>query len=86
MADQLFDTNDEEFRFVAHGVTIMCKRLDIQKHVAYHVNFSSARKPIIIARAKFVDSDIRWTSIPEGRQKEAEGIGKMIDEYLSKKE
>ena len=86
MADQLFDTNDEEFSFEAHGVKIMCKRLDIQKHVAYHVNFSSARKPIIIARAKFVDSDARWTSIPEGRQKEAEGIGKLIDEYLSKKE
>ena len=86
MPDQLFNTNDEEFSFESHGVMIMCKRLDIQKHVAYHINFSSPRKPIVIARAKFVDSDIRWTSIPEGRQKEAEGIGKLIDEYLSKKE
>ena len=86
MPDQLFNTNDEEFSFEAYGVMIMCKRLDIQKHVAYHVTFSSARKPIIIARAKFVDSDVRWTSIPEGRQKEAEGVGKLIDEYLSKKE
>ena len=86
MPDQLINTKDEEFSFEAYGVIIMCKRLDIQGHVAYHINFSSPRKPIIIARARFVDSDVRWTSIPEGRQKEAEGIGQLIEQYLSKKE
>jgi len=86
MSRQLFNTNDEIFSIDAHGVIITCQRLDIPKHVAYFVKFSSARKPITVARAKFVDSDIRWTSIPEGRQKEAEGVGKLIDQYLSRKE
>jgi hypothetical protein len=86
MPKQLFNTKDESFSFDAYGVTITCQRLDIPKHVAYHVQFSSTRKPIIIARAKFVDSKVRWTSIPEGRQKEAEGVGELIDQYLSRNE
>lgn len=86
MPKQLFETYDENFSFDAYGVTITCQRLDIPRQVAYYVKFSSARKPITIARAKFVDSDVRWTSIPEGRQKEAEGIGDLIDQYLSRKE
>lgn len=86
MPRQLFNTNDQIFSIDAYGVIITCQRLDIPKQVVYYVKFSSARKAITVARAKFVDSDVRWTSIPEGRQKEAEGIGKMIDQYLSRKE
>ena len=85
MGDQLFNTNDEIFSFESHGVTITCQRLPIPRQVVYHVNFSSSRKPITVARAKFVDSDTRWTSIPEGRQKEAEGVGALIDQYLANK-
>ena len=86
VSKQLFNTNDEVFSIEAYGVTITCQRLDIPKQVVYYVKFSSARKPITVARAKFVDSDTRWTSVPEGRQKEAEGVGKLIDQYLSRKE
>jgi hypothetical protein len=86
MAKQLFNTNDESFSIEAYGVVITCQRLNIPKHVAYYVKFSSPRKPITIARAKFVESKARWTSVPEGRQKEAEGIGELIDQYLSRKE
>jgi len=84
MPNQLITTKDEKFSIEAHGVIIMCTRLYIQGHIAYQINFSSKRKPLIIARAKFLDSKARWTSIPEGRQKEAEGIGQLIDQYLSK--
>ena len=84
--DPLTKTMDDNFSFDAYGVLITCHRLDIPKQVAYYVKFSSPRKPITIARAKFVDSKVRWTSIPEGRQKEAEGIGALIDQYLSRKD
>jgi hypothetical protein len=83
MSGQLFHTKDENFSFEAYGVTITCRKLDISKEVAYYVTFSSNRQPIVIARATFRDSDARWTSIPEGRQKEAEGIGTLIEQYLS---
>lgn len=83
MPDQLFNTNDENFSFEAHGVTINCQRLPVARQAVYYVSFSSSRQPITVARAKFVDSDVRWTSVPEGRQKEAEGVGKLIDQYLA---
>lgn len=86
MAGQLFNTADEKFSFEAFGVVLMCERLNIKNQVVYHVTFSSKRKPIVIARAKFVDSDAKWTSIPEGRQKEAEGVGELIEKFLSKKD
>jgi hypothetical protein len=86
MPGQLFPTNDEKFSFEAYGVTIMCQRIEIGRSVTYHVSFSSQRKPIMITKAKFVDSSDTWTSVPEGRQKEAQGIGELIDQYLSKKE
>jgi hypothetical protein len=85
MTDQLFNSDDELFSFESHGVTITCQRVPVAKQAVYYVSFSSTRQPITIARAKFVDSDTRWTSIPEGRQKEAEGVGKLIDEYLATK-
>lgn len=81
----LFNSNDESFSFETHGVTITCQRIPVAKQAVYYVTFSSSRQPITIARAKFVDIDARWTSIPEGRQKEAEGVGKLIDEYLANK-
>ena len=83
MDRKLFYEEDERFSFEAYGVIINCQKLDISKDLAYHVTFSSNRKPIVIARAKFEDTDARWTSIPEGRQKEAEGIGALIEQYLS---
>jgi hypothetical protein len=86
MPNQLITTKDEKFSFESHGVIIMCQRLAVKKQVAYHVHFSSKRKPIVVARAKFEDSDARWTSIPEGRQKEAEGIGALIEQFLSTKD
>jgi len=83
MDRKLFYEKDERFSFEAYGVIINCQKLDISKDLAYHVTFSSNRKPIVIARAKFEDTDARWTSIPEARQKEAEGIGALIEQYLS---
>ena len=86
MPGQLFDTNDEKFSFESHAVTITCQRLNIQGSIAYYVEFSSNRQPIIVAKAEFVNSPATWTSVPEGRQKEAEGVGELIELYLTKKE
>ena len=86
MPDQLITTKDEKFSFESHGVIIMCQRLNLPGYVAFKVVFSSKRKPITIARAKGMNAPFFWTSIPEGRQKEAEGVGKLIEGYLLDKE
>jgi hypothetical protein len=83
---ELFKQNDQKFEFESHKVTLSCVRLNIPGYVAFHVNFSSDREPIVVARAKGMNRPFFWTSIPEGRQKEAEGVGKLIEEYLLDKE
>ncbi|MGN7785823.1 hypothetical protein ACTJIJ_14950 [Niabella sp. 22666] len=72
----------DTFAFEAHGVTMTCERVSLPRVVAYRVVFSSKRDPIVITQAKSPDNSKFWTSIPEGRQQEAEGVGKLIDEYL----
>jgi hypothetical protein len=83
---ELFKQKDQTFSFESHNVTLTCERLDLPKYVAFRVSFSSEREPIVVARAKGMDRPFFWTSIPEGRQKEAEGVGKLIEEYLLDKE
>jgi hypothetical protein len=85
MSVQLFETSDQNFSFEAYGVTLTCQRLDIQGAVAYLVSFSSNRKSIVVAKAEFVNHPANWTSIPEGRQKEAEGVGQLIETFLAEK-
>ncbi len=77
--------NEESFEILSHGVTLTFERLDLPSFVAFRVKFSSERKPLVVARATNADLDKFWTSIPEGRQREAEGVGKLIDEYFEKK-
>ena len=85
MDTQLFKTLDERFSIESHGVLIDCQRLDIPNYVAFRIEFSSKRNPLIIVRAAGMNVPFFWTSIPEGRQREAEGVGKLIEEYLANK-
>lgn len=76
----------ENFELQLNGVTMKVHELDIPKYTAFRVVFSSPRSPLVVARSKDADKNTFWTSIPEGRQKEAEGVGKLIEEYFQKKE
>jgi hypothetical protein len=75
----------ETFELELNGVIMQVQELDIPKYSAFRVIFSSKRKPLVVARTKDIEKEIFWTSIPEGRQKEAEGVGKLIDEYFKTK-
>lgn len=76
----------ETFELDLNGVTMQVYELDLPRYTAFRVVFSSKRQPLIVARTKDSDKQIFWTSIPEGRQKEAEGVGKLIEEYFKKNE
>ena len=88
MNDPLFKLKDDNFTFESHGVTIKVTRLNLPGYVAFRVSFSSTRQPITIARAIGTDVGKFWTAIPEGlqREKEAQGVGKLIEEYLNSKQ
>jgi hypothetical protein len=82
MAEELFKNKDQHFSFKIGSVTLQCNRLILPGYTAFRITFSSNREPIVIVRAKGKELPFFWTSIPEGRQKEAEGVGKLIEEYL----
>lgn len=75
---------NKPFKLELNGVVMEITELRIPKYTAFRVVFSSARQPIVVARTKDADKNIFWTSIPEGRQKEAEGVGRLIEEYINK--
>lgn len=51
----------------------------------FHVNFGTGVKPLVITVGLSVRNEKFWTSIPEGRQKEAQQIGKLIAEHIRAK-
>jgi len=46
------------------------------------VTFSINRTPLVVTRALHSNAYRFWTSIPEGRQQEAEEVGALISEYF----
>lgn len=64
------------------GLSLQVERLKLPGHSAFRIVFQDGRKPLVIARASNADAAKFWTSIPEGRQKEADEIGGLIMTYL----
>ncbi len=76
---------EKPFQLELNGVLMDITELSIPNYTAFRVVFSSARQPMVLARTKDAEKNVFWTSIPEGRQNEAEGVGKLIDEYFKSK-
>ena len=61
---------------------IRVQRHFVSQQTIYRIVFSDKRSPLVVTRA-FTDNAVRWwTSIPEGRQREAEEIGPLIADYI----
>lgn len=65
------------------------EELNVQQHwlgsqTIFRITFSNSRTPLVITRATDANTFRFWTSIPEGRQREAEEIGTLIEEYHKK--
>jgi hypothetical protein len=75
----------DHFEIQYKGVTLKVEQLKLSGYVAFRVEFSSSRQPLVVARATNANAVKFWTSIPEGRQKEAEGVAALIEEYLTSK-
>lgn len=73
---------DQPFTITYGNTTLTVQPVSMPDRFAFHVTFSSNRKPILVVRAKDFNGSRFWTSMPEGRQKEAEGVGAMIEEYI----
>jgi len=74
---------DDEFDIDINGFLLNVKRHDIGKQYVYRISFSDKRPPLVVHEALDARSMPFWTSIPQGRQLEAEFFGKKIEEQLN---
>ncbi|MEJ6980001.1 hypothetical protein WG906_06040 [Pedobacter sp. P351] len=57
----------------------------IKNRRVFNIQFPDSRRPLTIT-VGLTNEDVKfWTSIPEGRQEEAEEIGKLIAAYIRSK-
>ncbi len=62
-------------------------KINVHRHLVgtqtiFRVLFSDKRQPLAVTRATRPNAYKFWTSIPEGRQNEAEEVGALISEYF----
>jgi len=70
------------FEIELNGQTARVFDHTIRSAKVFHIVFSNRRPPLNLTVAENSDGEKFWTSIPEGRQEEAELAGKTIAAYL----
>ena len=61
---------------------ILVQRHFVATQTIYRIIFSDKRNPLVVTRSLTDNATRWWTSIPEGRQREAEEIGPLIANYI----
>lgn len=70
-----------EFEITSEDGLLKVRRVDLAGQTVFHILFPDPhKKPLIITRALNADAAKFWTSVPQGRQPEAEKIGPLIDD------
>ena len=80
----LFPTEPFEIKY--GNTSLYITPIDLSDRFAFQVSFSSSRKTLLVIRAVDHKGNRFWTSMPEGRQKEAEGVGTLIEDYIRQHE
>jgi hypothetical protein len=70
------------FELVVDERTVRVSEHDLAGKRVFHVDYGSGLRPLVITVGISSRDKKFWTSIPEGRQAEAERIGKLIGEYI----
>ena len=73
----LFPTEPFEIKY--GDTSLFVKPVVMPIRVAFQISFSGTRKPLLVVRAVDFNGDRFWTSMPEGRQREADGIVVLIE-------
>ncbi|MGN6265438.1 MAG: hypothetical protein ACTHM5_07170 [Ginsengibacter sp.] len=74
----------KSFQLPYKDQTINVQRHSVGGTTVFRISFSDRRPPLVITRARHQNAFNFWTSIPEGRQTEAEEIGPLIAEFYEK--
>ncbi|NOW96099.1 hypothetical protein [Mucilaginibacter sp. SG564] len=80
MAAQMDDPR--EFNVELYGQTASVSAHTIKSAKVFHITFCAGRKALNITIGTDSEGNKFWTSVPEGRQEEAEFAGKVIASYI----
>lgn len=75
------ENNPDIFDLDFKGGKIRVQRHFVANQTIYRIVFADKRPALVVTRALNENAARWWTSIPEGRQKEANEIGPLIAEY-----
>lgn len=75
------ESNNDKFELYYKNDKIEVQRHSIGIQTVFRISFRDKRPPLVIIRALHANAYRFWTSIPEGRQREAEEIGTLIVQH-----
>lgn len=73
------------FELKLGDLTMQVSEHRINNTAVFRIVFNDKRKPLNVTIATNSDGVKFWTSTPEGRQTEAERIGKLVADYIRNK-
>jgi hypothetical protein len=73
------------FEIQYEGTTAKVSEHHLQDMRVFRITFTGTRKPLVITVAETPGGKKWWTSVPQGRQQEAEEVGRLIADYIRAK-
>jgi hypothetical protein len=70
------------FTIEYEGLTATVTEHEVQEMRVFRITFIGLRKPLVITVAETAGGKKWWTSVPQGRQKEAEEVGRRIVDFI----
>ena len=75
--------NGDTFQIEVNELTLQVTGDVINTSEVFRIGFSDKRPALVVTEA-LANGRLFWTSVPQGRQKEAAFFGLRIEEYLKK--
>lgn len=76
--------DSNRFEIICREEKLIVQRHPIGSETIFRITFSDSRPALVITLAAQENTYRFWTSIPEGRQREAEEIGTLLEEFYKK--
>ncbi len=76
----------ERYSFSYQGQTVQVQPKKVGRDLVYALYFEDGRQPLVLTLAKANEGGTFWTSLPEGRQPEAEIFGPLLASCKPKNE
>lgn len=73
------------FELEFEGIRVQVAEHEIGGKRVFHIDFKGLKKALTITVARSRNDEKFWTSVPQGRQQEAEQIGRLVANQIRSK-